>query len=98
MKKYTNKILWITAGAIALYLIIRITILVQTEWDKHPERFKPWGETFNIDTTSYSYDTTIVQNGQTVHIHMQNGEPVEVVETEVDVISPDDEILTTENE
>ena len=79
MKKYTNKILWITAGAIALYLIIRITVLVQTEWNKHPERFKPWEETFNIDTTSYSYDTTIVQNGQTVHIHMQNGEPVEVV-------------------
>ena len=98
MKKYTNKILWITAGAIALYLIIRITVLVQTEWNKHPQTNKPWEETFNIDTTSYSYDTTIVQNGQTVHIHMQNGEPVEVVETEVDVISSDDEILTTENE
>ncbi len=98
MKKYTNKILWITAGAIALYLIIRITILVQTEWNKHPERFTPWREIGNTDTTSYSYDTTIVQNGRTVHIQMQNDEPVEVVESEVEVISPEDEILTIENE
>ena len=40
MKKYTNKILWGTAIAVVVLLIVGISVDFQVNYHKHPERFK----------------------------------------------------------
>jgi hypothetical protein len=85
MKKWTNKILWITLIVIALLVVVPFTVTFQVAAHKHPEMYQPAAKS-GIDVLSQMdsiFGNQVVNVDEVVVMDGDDSLAVEVIEETV---------------
>ncbi len=85
MKKWTNKILWITLIIIALLVVVPFTVTFQVAAHKHPEMYQPAAKS-GIDVLSQMdsiFGNQVVNVDEVVVMDGDDSLAVEVIEEAV---------------
>jgi hypothetical protein len=85
MKKWTNKILWITLIVIALLVVVPFTVTFQVAAHKHPEMYQPAARS-GIDVLSQMdsiFGNQVVNVDEVVVMDGDDSLAVEVIEETV---------------
>lgn len=85
MKKWTNKILWITLIVIALLVVVPFTVTFQVAAHKHPEMYQPAAKS-GIDVLSQMdsiFGNQVINVDEVVVMDGDDSLAVEVIEETV---------------